>query len=143
MDLALVNSWLLYKRGQTETKDTCKGYPTISGLPHRGRTILLAVVDDEIFDDSSAGDSDDGQPPAKWRVTSIPAKAQRTSCARHMPEMDDIKNAMCCRNSGCSGKTGCSGKCQSCKVYLCLHAERNLFEQFHKNKKHLGLFSNN
>jgi len=131
VDLALVNSWLLYKEDKMKQKTPAKDILQFLAFRIEVAQFYLAVVDDEIFDDSSAGDSDDGQPPAKRRVTSIPAKAQRTSCARHMPEMDDIKNAMRCRNSGCSGKT--KVKCQSCKVYLCLRAERNCFEQFHKD----------
>lgn len=130
VDLALVNSWLLYKEDKLRQKTPAKDILQFLEFRIEVAQFYLAVADDEFIGDSSAEDSDDGQPPEKRKFTSIPSKAQRTSCARHMPEMDDVKNAMRCRNSGCGGKT--KVRCQSCKVYLCLRVERNCFDQFHK-----------
>ena len=131
VDLALVNSWILYKENKLKQKTPIKDIQQFLDFRIDVAQFYMAVADNEIIHDSRAEDFDEGQPPAKRKCTSIPAKAQRTSCARHMPEMDDIKNAMRCRNSGCSGKT--KVKCQSCKVYLCLRADRNCFEQFHRD----------
>jgi hypothetical protein len=129
IDLALVNSWILYRQDKLKEKTPAKDILQFLDFRIEIAQIYLAVADDEIVE-SNSGDSDEDEPPAKRKFQSIPAKAQRTSCARHMPEMDDIKNAMRCRNSECSGKT--KVKCQYCKVYLCLRAERNCFEQFHR-----------
>lgn len=47
----------------------------------------------------------------------------------HIPMVDPIKNARCCRLPGCLSRS--RTRCTKCDVYLCLTSERNCFKTFH------------
>jgi len=72
---------------------------------------------------------DDDEPlPKRRKSVKIPAVPQRTSAAKHLPEMTDVTNSMRCRLDGCSGKS--KVRCIACKVFLCMTSDRNCFRNF-------------
>uniref|UniRef100_A0A671XXE1 Si:ch211-255f4.7 n=1 Tax=Sparus aurata TaxID=8175 RepID=A0A671XXE1_SPAAU len=97
-DLALANSWLLYRKDLT----------------------VCELADDEDFLEQAK----------KRPVTAVPHVSVRRRANAHLPEAVNLKNAACCRATGCSGKTRV--QCSTCKVFLCLQADRNCYTAFHK-----------
>ena len=88
------------------------------------QTYLAATEDDEDDDGADSESSEECPPQAKRRHTvEIPAAPQRTSAAKHLPEMNGVKNSMRCRMHGCSFKS--KVRCVRCNVFLCMTADRN------------------
>jgi hypothetical protein len=136
VDLALVNSWLLY-RADCVAKGTARR-DIYQFLEFRIRIAksYLSTTEPDTSDIDSVAESDnssdaDNPPPTKRRriISALPRTPQRKSQAKHMPEIIPDKNSMRCRNVGCKKKTKI--RCIACNVCLCLRAERNCFLEFH------------
>ncbi|TWW55043.1 hypothetical protein D4764_09G0000920 [Takifugu flavidus] len=132
-DLALANSWLLYRKDLA----TC-GAPRKSIMQFLefridvARTFLAqhhSQEDDADFPELSEGE-DDSLERKKRPVMAVPHVSVRRRANAHLPEMVNMKNAARCRAAGCTGRTRV--RCVTCKVFLCLQTERNCFLEFHK-----------
>ncbi|XP_051554575.1 piggyBac transposable element-derived protein 4 isoform X1 [Myxocyprinus asiaticus] len=125
-DLALVNSWLLYQQDNLENG-------TMEFLEFR--TIVaqtyLAMADSLGVRCSYEEEGFNAHPAKRCRFTAVPHISVRTTSARHLPEMVDLKNAMRCRRKHCNRKSRV--RCVECNVFLCLRAERNCFAAFHSS----------
>lgn len=120
MDLALANSWLLYRRDNQEN-----GTPRKSIMKFLEFRMVVAQVFLSKCDVLHAGahvteeEIENGHlppPGKKSRVTPIPHISVRFSPMR-------------CRAQGCTGKSRV--RCMTCNVHLCLQSERNCFAAFH------------
>ena len=130
IDLALVNSWILYQRDAKVLKLPRKDVYQFLPFKLDVAQTYLAAVDDEAV--HSSGDTSDEEPPAKRRRTrtvEIPAVPQRTAAAKHLPEMTEVNNSMRYRMHGCRGKS--KVRCVACNIFLCMRADRNCFLKFH------------
>ena len=135
IDLAVVNSWFQY-RGDEKAKGIANRdvLQLIDFLLEIAQTYLAAHAEhlvDESGDDSDE-DDENVQNAASSRcrgcVVPILPAVLRLSQAKHLPEMT-VGHSVRYQNLGCVAKT--KVRCVSCKVYLCLVAERNCFRDFH------------
>ncbi|TWW61042.1 hypothetical protein D4764_05G0011320 [Takifugu flavidus] len=130
-DLALANSWLLYRKDLK----TC-GAPRKSIMQFLefrmdvARTFLAQHHSQEEDADSPGLSDDDSSESKKHPVLAVPHVSVRRRANAHLPEMLNLKNAARCRAAGCTGRTRV--RCVTCKVFLCVQTERNCFLEFHK-----------
>lgn len=110
------------------------------GTPRRDRFDLLDLKVDlahHLLSTQEAegnGEEDDNEcePPPPKRKTPMPSHALRTSTsAGHLPEWPEDGKPSRCRLPGCDSPK-CRIRCSTCKVHLCLNANRNCFKLFHE-----------
>ncbi|XP_049453042.1 piggyBac transposable element-derived protein 3 [Epinephelus fuscoguttatus] len=131
-DLALANSWILYRKDLT----TC-GAPKKSVMQFLefrmevARTVLAQHHSQESDADlSEVSEEEDNPKQGKKRpVPTVPHVSVRRRANAHLPEMISLKNAARCRAAGCTGRTRV--RCVTCKVFLCLQTDRNCYTAFH------------
>lgn len=129
-DLALVNSWLLYRQDHLE----CGGPPRsfMKFLEFRMAVAQVFLNKRDLLLHADPGPEEERPPLTgrRSRVVPVPHVSVRTCSAAHLPEMADLKNPKRCRGPGCSGKSRV--RCTKCDVFLCLQSERNCFAAFHR-----------
>ena len=137
IDLAVVNSWFQY-RGDEKAKGTANRdiLQLIDFRLQIAQTYLAAHEEhlvDESGDDSDEDDENVENVASSRRqcVVPLPPTALRLSQAKHLPDTTG-GHSMRCQNHGCVAKT--KVRCVSCKVYLCMVAERNCFRDFHQSQ---------
>jgi len=129
-DLSVVNAWILYRKDKQLLKLPRKDVFQFLDFKLDIAQTYLAANDDDDDDGVETDSSEECPPPAKrCRTVELPAAPQRTSSAKHLPEMTDTKNSMRCRMHGCSSKS--KVRCVNCNVFLCMTADRNCFVKFH------------
>lgn len=135
-DLALGNSWLLYRQDNQKN-----GTPRKAIMKFLEFRMVVAQVFlnkcDVLHEDAHVAHAEEEnahhpQPGKRSRITPVPHVSVRTYSAAHLPEMADLKNPMRCRGQGCPGKSRV--RCMKCNVFLCSQSERNCFAAFHKGK---------
>ncbi|XP_061581381.1 uncharacterized protein LOC133447017 isoform X2 [Cololabis saira] len=129
MDLALANSWLLYRRDQQEHGTPRKAIMTFLEFRMDVAQVFLNKCDVTHAEEESACYPQPGQ---RSRVNPVPHISVRTTSAAHLPEVANLKNPMRCRQKGCPGK--CRVRCKTCNVFLCLQKGRNCYEAFHRGQ---------
>lgn len=123
-DLCVINSWIQYREDCRQLKTARKDIQdSLAFRMDIGEKFLSATVQ------TDSSDSDAPPPPTKRRKSKTPSEYRRFSGAKHLPAIDNVKNAVRCKNSGCSKKT--KFHCISCDVHLCLVADRNCFQDYH------------
>ncbi|XP_068081805.1 piggyBac transposable element-derived protein 3-like [Anabrus simplex] len=136
LDLATVNSWMLYredalanKRSNREIKDLLKFRMSIAearlATPARKR---------RTEDDGNRGieEVENGmpEPPKKiYTPSPIPGVDKRYDGYDHWPVVDDIHSSRICRLESCCKRTKL--RCEKCDVYLCLSKDKCCFKLFH------------
>ncbi|KAG7494019.1 hypothetical protein JOB18_021211 [Solea senegalensis] len=126
MDLALANSWLLYRRDNQENGTPRKGI--MKFLEYR-MDVAQVFLNKCKVTDAEEERAHRPEPGPRFRVTPIPNISVRTASAGHLPEVANLKNPMRCRLQGCTGKSRVH--CLTCNVFLCLQSGRNCYEAFH------------
>ncbi|GLD46308.1 piggyBac transposable element-derived protein 3-like protein [Lates japonicus] len=125
-DLALANSWLLYRKDLTVCGAPKKSIMQFLEFRTEVARTLLAQhhsqEDDTSLSELSEGE--DSKQGKKRMVTAVPHVSVRRRANAHLPEMISLKNA-----AGCTGRTRVH--CTTCKVFLCLQADRNCYTAFH------------
>ena len=129
-DLAVVNSWILYCRDKKILKVPRKDILQFLQFKLQIAQAYLAATDDCDDVHISEDDSEEGPSAKRRRSVEVPAIPQRTSAAKHLPEMTDVKNSMRCRMPSCNSKS--KVRCIACNVFLCMTCDRNCFLKFHK-----------
>lgn len=132
-DLALANSWLLYRKDLT-VRGTPK-HSIMQFLKFRmevARTLLAQHHSQEDDTDLSelSEEEDNSKQVKNHPVVAVPHVSVRRRANAHLPEMISLKNAARCRAPGCTGRSRI--RCVTCKVFLCLQADRNCYSAFHK-----------
>lgn len=91
----------------------------------------LAQHDNENSDFSEQEDDPEVSLQGKVHpAEAVPHVSVRRTDNAHLPEVAKLKNAARCRAKGCSGKTRV--QCVTCKMFLCLQADRNCYTAFLK-----------
>ncbi|KAM3836150.1 piggyBac transposable element-derived protein 3 [Diretmus argenteus] len=129
MDLALANSWLLYRRDNQENGTPRKAIMKFLEFRMDVAQVFLNKRD---VTDAEGESAHHPQPGQRSRVTPVPHISERTTSAAHLPEVVNLKNPMRCRLQGCPGKSRVH--CMTCDVFLCLQSGRNCYEAFHTGK---------
>ncbi|CAK1602445.1 unnamed protein product [Parnassius mnemosyne] len=129
-DLALVNSWRLYRndcnRNNYARKDTMPLLDfrldvadALSCTPSRTRR--------------DSEDDDQVSSPRRdykiYRPANRPLAEKRHDGYEHFPTSDDIKAPRTCRLETCSSRSKI--RCDKCNVYLCLSRDKNCFKAYH------------
>ncbi|XP_045492376.1 piggyBac transposable element-derived protein 3-like [Colias croceus] len=130
LDLALVNSWRLYRNDCLANK-----------LPRKESLALLDFrlnVADSLScipDRLRREENEDDLPSVPrrhykiFRPANAPSEAKRYDGYEHYPVFDDIKAPRCCRMEGCGSRSKI--KCAKCDGYLCLSRDKNCFMSYH------------
>ena len=128
-DLALANSWLLYRQDNTRCGTPRKGIMQFLEFRMAVAQAYLTKFDGDHMQEENVHLWQQGK---KHQVTPVPHVSVRTTSAAHLPEMVKLKNSMRCREKGCSMKSRV--RCATCNVFLCLKTERNCYAAFHKGQ---------
>ncbi|KAI7790921.1 putative piggyBac transposable element-derived protein 3-like [Triplophysa rosa] len=139
-DVALANSWLLYRRDHTERGTPRNGIMQFLEFRMEVAKTFLAQHNNSQEDSTDLSEQEDNtdhsEPKKKRFVKEVPHISVRRRANAHLPQVVNLKNAARCRAKGCSGKTRV--RCATCKVFLCLQTARNCYTVFHS--KHDQLF---
>ncbi|KAK1906732.1 PiggyBac transposable element-derived protein 3 [Dissostichus eleginoides] len=125
-DLALANSWLLYRIDLAIFAAPKKSIMQFLEFRTEMATTLLAQHHGQGSDAdlSEQSEEEDNSNQGKKRpVKAVPHVSVRRRANAHLPEMISLKNAARCRVAGCTGRTRV--RCVTCKVFLCLQGDRN------------------
>lgn len=125
MDLALANSWLLYRKDLVVCGTPKKAIMQFLEFRMEVAKAFLAQRDNGVPED----DADLSEQGKKGQVKEVPHISIRRRANAHLPEVVNLKNAARCRATGCSGKSRV--QCGTCKVFLCLQRDRNCYTAFH------------
>ncbi|XP_076842062.1 piggyBac transposable element-derived protein 3 isoform X2 [Brachyhypopomus gauderio] len=128
-DLALANSWLLYRKDLTVCGTPKKNIMQYLEFRMEVAMTFLAEHANDSSDVSEQDDPDVLVQGKKRPAKAVPHVSFRRRANAHLPEMVNMKNAARCRAKGCSGKTRV--RCGTCKVFLCLQGDRNCYTAFH------------
>ncbi|XP_063733351.1 piggyBac transposable element-derived protein 3-like [Eleginops maclovinus] len=131
-DLALGNSWLLYRKDLAICAAPKKSIMQFLEFRTEIATTLLAQHHGQgsHADLSEQSEEEDNSNQGNKRpVTAVPHVSVRRRANAHLPEMISLKNAARCRVAGCTGRTRV--RCVTCKVFLCLQGDRNCYTAFH------------
>lgn len=117
LDLAVVNTWLLYR--------ATKG--SVMQLAHYKLPITLGFMKAEQATEDVEESRDVSSTALSNRASDIPG-AMRYDCVNHIPVKIPQPNTQLCKMPQCKRKTHM--QCKKCKVYLCI-GPTNCFKQFH------------
>ena len=107
-----MNSWILYCRDKKILQVPCEDILQFLQFKLQIAQAYLTAADDCDDVHNSEDVSVDGTSAKSFRSVKVPAIPQRTSAAKHLPEMTDVKNSMRCRMPGCNSK----GKVRLCSA---------------------------
>lgn len=129
IDFAAAASWIERRRNDAA-----------EGTPKRDRFDFLDLKVDlahHLLSKKEVQDNEDVDvpgPQAPKRKMPMPSDALRTShSSGHLPEWPENGKPSRCRLPGCDSPK-CRIRCSTCKVFLCLNANRNCFKLFHEVK---------
>ncbi|XP_071063273.1 piggyBac transposable element-derived protein 3-like [Pseudochaenichthys georgianus] len=131
-DLALANSWLLYRKDLAICAAPKKSIMQFLEFRTEMATTLLAQHHGQGSDadlSEQSEEEDNSNQRKKRPVMAVPHVSVRRRANAHLPEMISLKNAARCRVAGCTGRTRV--RCVTCKVFLCLQGDRNCYTAFH------------
>ncbi|KAL3218436.1 hypothetical protein MRX96_005942 [Rhipicephalus microplus] len=120
LDLAVVNSWLLYRAPKGSSMQ----------LAHYKLQITLGLMKAEQATEDAKEQREFGSTRLSNRASDIPG-AVRYEGVNHMPVKISQPNAQRCKMLECKRKTRM--QCKKCQVYLCIEIDgpTNCFERFH------------
>lgn len=125
-DLAIVNSWMEYRRDmKSSNRSNVKDLLTFR--LELGEYLISRTKKRPNADDFSDNDSEN---KSGFRRTAVPCPDKRYDGFEHWPLNEDLKNPLRCRLEGCDSRTRI--KCSKCDIYLCLTKHKNCFKQFHE-----------
>ena len=133
-DLALANSWLLYRKDLAVRGTPKKSIMQFLEFRMEVAKTFLAQRHNDVPEEDAdlleqVDDADLLEQGKKRPVKAVPHVSVRRRSNAHLPEVVSLKNAARCRLTGCSGKTRV--QCVTCKVFLCLQADCNCYRAFH------------
>lgn len=133
IDFALAAAWIEHRRAEAaertprREKLDCLGFRV--DVAHSLMNAEIQVSNDE------DGGEDEGAgkilSEKRKAVTPLPHDNLRKKKAEHMPEIPEGGKPSRCRFPGCQSPK-CRVMCTTCKVYLCMNANRNCYKLFHE-----------
>ncbi|KAF9417156.1 hypothetical protein HW555_005667 [Spodoptera exigua] len=129
LDLALVNSWRLYKNDCVANGYPRKDILTLLDFRFSVADTLTNFPEKDRRDDGAL-DSENVPPPINRQYRPIrPSLGKRYDGYDHVAVFDDIKAPRSCMMEGCHSRSKI--KCSKCGVYLCLSRNQNCFQLYH------------
>ncbi|XP_064214102.1 uncharacterized protein LOC135266773 [Tribolium castaneum] len=128
-DLAMANSWILYRRDKKRLNTTNRNIQQYLDFKIEFATYLLSDQNDFFLDLPRSLST---RANSKGRVDSpkVCDSPTLTRNRHHFPAIASIKNSVRCKNQDCKKKT--KFFCEACNFFLCITSERNCFKDFHK-----------
>lgn len=128
IDLAVVNSWRLY-RNEMLANNTPKSkiQDLLSFRFEMGETLLNTPSRER--HESSPEVEPQEQPLVRYRPANDPSVGKRYDGFDHFPIFDDIKAPRTCRLEKCKSRSKL--RCRKCDVYLCLNRDKDCFYIYH------------
>lgn len=128
IDLAMVNSWRLYR-----SDSLAKGVPKsnikdLLAFRFEVAETLLNSPDRERRDVSPEVERRE-QFSGRYKPANDPSLGKRYDGYEHFPKFDDLKAPRTCRLESCSSRS--KVKCCKCDVYLCISREKDCFYVYH------------
>lgn len=128
LDLALVNSWRLYKNDCVANGYSRKDTLTLLDFRFSVADTLTNFPEQDRRND--VDDSENEPPPINRQYRPIrPSQGKRYDGYDHLAVFDDIKAPRSCMMEGCHSRSKI--KCSKCAVYLCLSRNQNCFQFYH------------
>lgn len=126
-DLAMANSWILYRRDQTYFNRPLRKTKQFHDFKIEFATWLL-TSQSNIPEEKMRGVGTRTNPEGNV-FTESPSSIKRKR-DQHFPEIaTDLKNSVRCKNHNCDKKT--KFFCETCNLFLCITGTRNCFKEFH------------
>lgn len=127
IDLAIANSWILYREDRKKLGDRQKD--VLSFLDFKLQVANVYFVDGSNNNEPSTLSLrlTTRNNPQGYAPSPTPNSAKQGF--KHLPKLRSIKNSMRCKYSGCSKKN--KFFCETCELYLCITAEHNCFYDYH------------
>ncbi|CAK1579172.1 unnamed protein product [Parnassius mnemosyne] len=130
LDLAVVNSWRLYKCHSLAKGVLNNEIMDLMAFRFEIGESLLSTPD---------RDRREATPPSmlteqasgirKYRPGTKPSEGKRYDGYDHLPIVDEITSPRCCRLESCSSRTKI--RCRKCNIYLCLSRSNDCFYLYH------------
>lgn len=134
-DVAVSNSWLQYKEDQKKANIRpnkilqLRSFKMMLGQQLLNKKKTNRPTNNEPQQEESEEELEAG-PVKRRKPLPLPSPAFRKQ-AIHLPEIVATKTFQKCRRENC--KKLCRARCVTCKVFLCLNAQRNCFADFHRS----------
>lgn len=131
-DLAIANSWILYRQDRKKLGDKQKD--VVKFLEFK-----LEIADQLLKENPNANVQTSSFTKLKTRSNLAGYESPRSSPTQkthqrmHLPELMKIKNSMRCKQNNCKKKT--KFFCNICQIYLCITSEHNCFYNYHVSGK--------
>ena len=125
LDMAITNSWLLYKRDAAKLNLPKK--EVLALLPFKLSVANALAKKGKVQINKRGRPSSEGQTSTAKRARSAPEDIIRFDQIGHFPATETNRNR--CKNANCSGKT--KFICKKCKVNLCITLTSNCFSLYH------------
>ncbi|KAG5888303.1 hypothetical protein JTB14_022191 [Gonioctena quinquepunctata] len=134
-DLAIVNSWIEYRRDCRSQNFESKQIMDLLEFRLSLGEYLVAVTKKRVLEETDEEDNpenDNQENKIKKRrvAASLPCVDKRFDGFEHWPNNEDMKNPVKCRLEGCESRSRI--RCTKCSVFLCLSKNKNCFVSFHK-----------
>lgn len=136
-DLAIVNSWMEYRRDcQSQNLQNKEIMDLLQFRLSLGEYLVAGTKKRVLGEAEEAENSEDenvnqGTERKKRRVpANLPCVDKRYDGFDHWPNNEEMKNPVKCRLEGCDSRSRI--RCTKCNVFLCLVKNRNCFVSFHK-----------
>lgn len=132
-DLAIVNSWMEYRRDCKSKK--VKAKDTMDLLKFRlnlGEYLLSGTkrrTPDETESDEENNLNQENERRKRRVPATLPCVDKRYDGFEHWPSCEDMKNPVKCRLEGCDSRSRV--RCTKCNIFLCFTKHKNCFRSFH------------
>lgn len=128
-DIAVVNSWLEYKRDATDLEIPSKDIIDLIYFKQRLAESLIRIGTKQSGRFSNSP-SVNVFHPRQQHVDKKPLEEVRKDQLSHYPEYDDRVEAIRCKYEDCTGRTHVY--CVKCNCHLCFTKKKNCFRKFHE-----------
>lgn len=131
IDLAMVNSWLLYRNDSLVKGVTTANIKDLLAFRFEIADTLISSPDRERRDLSPEVNVRE-ESSTKYKPANAPSLVKRYDGYDHFPKCDNLKAPRCCRLENCSSRSRV--RCRKCNVYLCNTRENDCFYIYHKKE---------
>ncbi|CAK1578319.1 unnamed protein product [Parnassius mnemosyne] len=135
LDLAIVNSWRLYRNDCMANKLSRREIlplldfrmniaDGLSSLPARNRPSTSNIENEPPLDENESP-----LPKRQYRPANKPSESKWYDGYEHFPVFDEIKAPRMCRYENCTSRT--KVRCTKCDTYLCIARGKECFKSYH------------
>lgn len=131
IDLAVVNSWRLYRNQCIANNMPARKIMDLLKFRLDLAETLLCTPAKRKRDEEEEAE-EEMHPSKRYIPVIAPSKDKRYDGYDHLPAFDDIASPRCCRHEKCVSRSKI--RCVKCNVYLCLSRGKDCFREYHVKK---------